>query len=162
MNLCPAPQISEHCPMSILGRLTISITWFIRPGVASALTPKEGMVHECKTSFDVMIIRVGVWMGITKWFEVSIRRLESDLMIREEKFISFRLEYWYAQFHWNPIPLIDIKGLMFSSIKYNVFKEGIAINNNIKAGSLVQNNSISWASRKNRLKFFDKTEEKIR
>lgn len=117
INLWPAPQISEHCPIKVLGRLIISIIWFIRPGVASALIPKEGIVQECSTSFDVTIIRVGVWIGTIKWFEVSIRRFELDLMIREEKFISLRFEYWYAQFHWNPILLIEINGLMFSSIK---------------------------------------------
>lgn len=93
MNLCPAPQISEHCPIKVLGRLIMSIIWFIRPGVASALTPKEGMVQECKTSFDVIIIRVGVWIGITKWFEVSINRFELDLIISDENFISLILEY---------------------------------------------------------------------
>lgn len=162
INLCPAPQISEHCPIKVLGRLIINIIWFIRPGVASAFTPKDGIVQEWSTSLDVIIIRVGVWIGIIKWFEVSIKRLELDLIIREEKFISFRFEYWYAQFHWNPIPLIDNNGFIFSSIRYRVFREGIAINRSIRAGILVQNNSISWASRKNRLKFFDKIEDIIR
>lgn len=120
------------------------------------------MVQECSTSFEVIIIRVGVWIGTTKWFEVSIRRFELDLIIKEEKLASLILEYWYAQFHWNPIPLIDIRGLIFSSIKYNVFKDGIAIKSNIRAGILVQNSSISWASRKNRLKFFETTEETIK
>lgn len=94
INLCPAPQISEHCPIKVLGRLIINIIWFIRPGVASALTPNDGIVHEWRTSFDVMIIRVGVWIGMIKWFDVSIKRFVLDLMIKEEKFISLRLEYW--------------------------------------------------------------------
>ena len=94
INLWPAPQISEHCPINIPGRLIMSITWFIRPGVASALTPKEGIVHECKTSLDVITIREGVCTGRTKWFEVSIRRFDKDLIIREDKFKSLRLEYW--------------------------------------------------------------------
>lgn len=60
IKLCPAPQISEHCPSINPGRLIKIVNWLIRPGVASDLTPNEGMVHECNTSFDVIIIRVGV------------------------------------------------------------------------------------------------------
>jgi hypothetical protein len=44
-----------------------------------------------------------------------------------------------------------IFGVIISSIIYRVFKDGIAMNINIIAGKVVQNNSISWASRKNRL-----------
>jgi len=43
---------------------------------------------------------------------------------------------------------------MFSSIRYRVFSEGIAINSSISAGSEVQNSSISWDSRRNWLKCF--------
>ena len=60
INLCPAPQISEHCPIIILGWLIKIEIWLIRPGVASALTPKDGMVHEWITSLEVINIRVGV------------------------------------------------------------------------------------------------------
>lgn len=162
IKLCPAPQISEHCPMSIPGRLIISITWFIRPGVASAFTPKDGIVQEWRTSFEVTTIREGVCVGSTKWLDVSIRRLDRDLMISEEKLISFKLEYWYPQFHWYPIPLTEMRGAIFSSIRYKVLREGIAINSNIRAGKLVQKSSISWASKKKRLKFMDLAEEIIK
>lgn len=74
INLCPAPQISEHCPRNIPGRFINIINWFIRPGMASAFTPIEGIVHEWRTSFDLIIIRVGVIVGITKLFVVVINR----------------------------------------------------------------------------------------
>jgi hypothetical protein len=48
---------------------------------------------------------------------------------------------------------------MFSSIKYSVFKEGMAIKISIKAGKEVQNSSISCDSKKNRLMFLLKIEE---
>jgi hypothetical protein len=50
-------------------------------------------------------------------------------------------------------------GLEFSSIIYKVFSEGIAMNINNMAGIEVQNNSISCASRKNLLNFFDLIDE---
>jgi hypothetical protein len=46
INLWFAPQISEHCPYSSLDRVGVKLTWFKRPGVASILTPSEGIVHE--------------------------------------------------------------------------------------------------------------------
>lgn len=46
MNLWPAPQISEHCPIKTPGRLIKIIIWLIRPGMASDFTPKDGIVHE--------------------------------------------------------------------------------------------------------------------
>jgi hypothetical protein len=46
INLCPAPQISEHCPIIIPGRFIIKNVWLIRPGIASTLIPAEGSVHE--------------------------------------------------------------------------------------------------------------------
>jgi len=50
-------------------------------------------------------------------------------------------------------------GLEFSSIIYRVFNEGIAMNIKSMAGIEVQNNSISWASKKNLLNFFDLMDE---
>jgi len=58
--------------------------------------------------------------------------------------------------------LIDNLGVMVSSIIYRVLREGIAINININAGMDVQNNSISWASRKNRLKDLLTIDENIK
>lgn len=46
MNLWLAPQISEHCPKKSLLRLEENLIWFNRPGVASILTPKAGIVQE--------------------------------------------------------------------------------------------------------------------
>jgi len=58
INLCPAPQISEHWPMKILGRLGFIKIWLIRPGIASTFTPDEGIVQEWITSFEVISSRV--------------------------------------------------------------------------------------------------------
>lgn len=46
MNLCPAPQISEHCPTIMLGRFIIINVWLIRPGMASTFNPNAGRAHE--------------------------------------------------------------------------------------------------------------------
>lgn len=53
-------------------------------------------------------------------------------------------------------------GIIVSSIIYKVFREGMAMNINIRAGRVVQKSSISWASKKNRLKDLDKVDEVIR
>lgn len=47
---CWLPQISEHCPYNVAGKGATKLIWLIRPGTASALTPKEGTVQECNTS----------------------------------------------------------------------------------------------------------------
>lgn len=57
IKLWLAPQISEHCPKYRPGRWLINLTWFSRPGTASALTPREGTVQECKTSAEEINIR---------------------------------------------------------------------------------------------------------
>jgi hypothetical protein len=54
-----APQISEHCPYRMPGRLIEKLVWFRRPGVASVFTPNLGIVQECSTSAAVTIIRMG-------------------------------------------------------------------------------------------------------
>jgi len=74
INLWFAPQISEHCPYRIPGRLIENLTWFSRPGVASVFTPSLGTVHECSTSAAVTIIRVGEFIGSTIRLSVSRRR----------------------------------------------------------------------------------------
>lgn len=53
------PQISEHCPKKIPGRLRNIIDWFNRPGVESILIPKDGTVQAWITSEEVVIIRIG-------------------------------------------------------------------------------------------------------
>lgn len=53
------PQISEHWPKNIPGRLRNIIDWFKRPGVESILTPKDGTVQAWITSVEDVIIRIG-------------------------------------------------------------------------------------------------------
>lgn len=74
INLWFAPQISEHWPKNKPGRLIIIISWFSRPGTASAFTPKEGTVQAWITSEAVTIIRIGVLVGNTKFVSVQRRR----------------------------------------------------------------------------------------
>jgi len=64
-NLWFAPQISEHCPYRIPGRLTEDLVWFSRPGVACAFTPSLGIVHLCSTYAVARIIQTGEFMGRT-------------------------------------------------------------------------------------------------
>lgn len=53
-----APQISEHWPKNTLDRLIKKFNWFKRPGVASTLTPNDGIVQEWRTSAALTIIRI--------------------------------------------------------------------------------------------------------
>jgi hypothetical protein len=67
------PQISEHCPDATPGRLNTRKFVFNRPGVASALSPMLGMVHECKTSVDVTRMLIEVKIGkIMCWFVINL------------------------------------------------------------------------------------------
>jgi hypothetical protein len=86
IKLWPAPQISEHWPTRMLGRLIKIITWLMRPGTASDFTPMDGIVHEWITSFDVISIRVGVILGIINLFEVIIVRILFDTIRDAENF----------------------------------------------------------------------------
>jgi hypothetical protein len=154
MKLCPAPQISEHCPTMMLGWLIISWVWLIRPGVASTFVPRHGIVHEWITSFDVISICVGVLIGMIRWFDVSSSRI-SFLLFNVD--VIGELLIWlysYDQYHWNPIVLIVREGIILSSNINSVFIDGMAMNIRIIAGIEVQKNSISWASSRYRLKFF--------
>jgi hypothetical protein len=38
-----------------------------RPGVASVLTPSFGIIHECRTSVAVTIIRMNEFIGLRSW-----------------------------------------------------------------------------------------------
>jgi len=53
-------------------------------------------------------------------------------------------------------------GVLVSSIKYKVFKEGIAIKINKRAGRMVQTVSISCPSIINLLKFFPKVVDSVK
>jgi hypothetical protein len=58
--------------------------------------------------------------------------------------------------------LIVMLGVIVSSIIYKVFKEGMAMKISIRVGIAVQNSSISWASKKNRLKNFPLMDDSIK
>jgi len=74
MNLWLAPQISEHCPKNNPARWAINLTWFKRPGTASALTPKDGTVQACNTSAEEIKIRTWILKGTTIRVSTSNRR----------------------------------------------------------------------------------------
>lgn len=74
INLWFAPQISEHWPKNKPERLEINLIWFNRPGVASILTPREGIVQEWITSVDVTKIRIWDLKGIIIRLSTSIKR----------------------------------------------------------------------------------------
>lgn len=69
------PQISEHCPKKDPDLLEIIEIWFNRPGVASILIPKEGIVHEWITSVDVIINRIWQLIGIGVELSTSKNRI---------------------------------------------------------------------------------------
>lgn len=48
--------------------------WFSRPGIASALIPRDGIVHEWMTSKEVEISRRGSLVGIMRLVEGVKRR----------------------------------------------------------------------------------------
>lgn len=97
INLWFVPQISEHCPKNTPGRLIIKIDWLIRPGRASILTPKQGIVHEWITSLDEINIRIWVFIGIEIRLSTSKRRKlsgKSELeIIYESNLIFLKSEY---------------------------------------------------------------------
>jgi hypothetical protein len=68
------PQISLHCPNILVGRIIIIILWETRPGVASNLIPKDGIVQEWITSSEETIRRIKHLIGIIKWLNVSDKR----------------------------------------------------------------------------------------
>lgn len=120
MNLWLAPQISEHCPYNNLDRVEINLTWFKRPGVASTLIPSDGIVHEWITSAAEINIRIFDINGITIRLSTSISRklklfISFEGIIYESNSIFLKSEYSYDQYHWCPMVLIVIKGLLVSS-----------------------------------------------
>jgi len=93
INLWPAPQISEHCPSIMLGRLINKKIWLIRPGMASTLTPRLGIAQEWITSFDDTRARVGAKLGIIRFEEVDISRTGLDWLIVELNLNILTLRY---------------------------------------------------------------------
>jgi len=156
INLWLIPQISEHCPKNTPGRFIKSIVWFNRPGVESILIPNEGTVHAWITSIEVVKIRIGNLKGRMQRLSTSRSRNPSFIswsvgIINESNSIFEKSEYSYLQYHWCPIVLIDNLLLWISSVRYKIFKEGIAIKIKINIGIIVQINSIVWPWRRNRL-----------
>lgn len=104
MNLWLVPQISEHCPKKIPGRLIKNVDWFSRPGVASIFTPMEGIVHEWITSVDDTISRICDFSGRAKRLSTSNNRKSDKLfsasgIMYESNSISFRSDNSYDQYH---------------------------------------------------------------
>jgi len=119
----------------------------MRPGMASIFYPDDGIVHEWITSFDVINIRVIKFWGIIKWVEDEIKCDFLELVIIEFIFSLIMFMYSYIQYHWIPVTLMLITGLRFSSIKYSVFIDGMAMKINMRVGKVVQNISISCDSK---------------
>ena len=75
INLWFAPQISEQWPQYKPVKLLKNEIEFNRPGLASILTPKEGILQLWSTSSEVIILNTFP-KGKTKWLSVSNIRLE--------------------------------------------------------------------------------------
>lgn len=156
INLWLIPQISEHWPKNSPGRFINNIDWLSRPGVESILIPRDGTVHAWITSIDVVKIRILNCRGKIHRLSTSSRRnslIFSWLVwiIKESNFILWKSEYSYLQYHWCPIDLIDNFLWLISSVKYKIFKDGIAIKIKIIIGKIVQISSIEWPFKRNRL-----------
>lgn len=75
------PQISEHWPKNIPGRFINKLIWFIRPGIASILIAKLGIVHEWITSSEEIKSRIFNLKGIIVLLSTSINRKFSLLIL---------------------------------------------------------------------------------
>ena len=153
INLWFAPQISEHWPKYSPGRWAINLTWLSRPGTASAFTPKDGTVQECKTSADEIKTRIWVLKGTTVRLSTSNKRkclisnsvsgiIYASNSTAESDPILQKSVYSYLQYHWCPSALIVNDASIESSSIYNKSKEGIAICTRITAGTIVHTHSI--------------------
>ena len=69
-----APQISEHWPKKMPGLVIVKVSWFRRPGMASAFTPRVGTAQEWITSAAVTRVRISVIIGRTARLSTSRRR----------------------------------------------------------------------------------------
>lgn len=85
MNLWLIPQISEHCPKKIPERLQEKQKLLIRPGMASILIPKEGIVQEWITSAEDKTQRTGREKGTITELSTSNKKTleESPWIIKE-------------------------------------------------------------------------------
>jgi len=81
-NLWFAPQISEHCPYRILGRLTEDLVWLSRPGVACAFNHNLGIVRVCSSYAVVTIIQIGsLWVGRFACLCIAVGRFLVDILL---------------------------------------------------------------------------------
>ena len=152
INLWLAPQISEHWPKYSPGRWIINLSWFNRPGTASAFTPKDGTVHEWSTSAEDTRTRTWVCVGRTVRLSTSSNRnipsssspLGTIYLSNSSLSPLFKVQkslYSYLQYHWCPI-VFNVKTL--STVSSNIYKrskDGSAICNNNTAGIKVQTHS---------------------
>lgn len=134
INLWLAPQISEHWPKNRPGRWLSKLTWFSRPGHASAFTPILGTAHECSTSVDPISIRIPAPQGRTVRLSVSNKRAAppslSGTMYASNSTPSPRIpksEYSYDQYHWCPIVFTVSWQSAPSSREYSNRRDGMAI-----------------------------------
>jgi len=156
------PQISEHCPINNPIRLEDIKIWFKRPGIASTFSPIDGMVQEWMTSADVISNRVMVFTGIFIVSLVFKSRRMFEFSIKFSVSVELMEVYSYDQYHWWPVIFIVKFGVLVSSIKYRVFRDGIAIKISRIAGRIVQIVSISWPSIMNLLKLFPIVVDNVR
>lgn len=143
------PQISEHCPKNKPGRLIIKVSWFNRPGNASALIPILGIVQAWITSFDDTNDRICVLNGKITRLSTSSKRnsfLFDDwfLNMNESNSLLLKFGYSYDQYHWCPEHFNDKWGFIDSSNKYRRWREGRAINIKNRVGITVQISSVDW------------------
>lgn len=71
-------------------------------------------------------------------------------IMNESNSILKKSEYSYLQYHWCPIVLSVSLLLWVSSVRYKIFRDGIAIKIKIIIGKIVQINSIVCPDRRNR------------
>jgi len=96
INLWLIPQISEHWPKYIPGRFIKRLIWFIRPGIASILIAKLGIVQEWITSSDEINNRILNLNGKIVLLSTSIKRKFSlfiELIIYDSNSIFEKSEY---------------------------------------------------------------------
>lgn len=86
-----APQISLHWPTIIPQRLTNDEICLIRPGVASILIPRDGIVHEWITSSDEIRNRIEHLIGIIKWLKVWSKRKKYISLFKIKSNFIFKL-----------------------------------------------------------------------
>lgn len=93
--------------------------------------------------------------GSTQRLSTSKRRNSLNFnwdvgIINESNSILRKSEYSYLQYHWWPIAFRVSLLLWASSVKYKIFKDGIAMKIRIIIGKIVQISSIVCPDRRNR------------